>query len=68
MSLDGNPTTADFAGTGGGTANPDFVQRIADQDRSTDAPTDNYPGCGHSPHIERPVEVAAELLALIRHP
>ena len=37
--LDGNPTTADFAGTGGGTANPDFVQRIADQDRSADQPT-----------------------------
>ena len=37
--LDGTPTTADFAGTGGGTANPDFVQRIADQDRTADAPT-----------------------------
>src|SRR6185295_16133019 len=37
--LDGTPTTADFAGTGGGTANPDFVRRIAAQDRSADAPT-----------------------------
>jgi pimeloyl-ACP methyl ester carboxylesterase len=37
--LDGTPTTADFAGTGGGTANPDFVRRIAAQDRSVDAPT-----------------------------
>jgi pimeloyl-ACP methyl ester carboxylesterase len=37
--IDGNPTTPDFAGTGGGTANPDFVQRIAEQDRSTDSPT-----------------------------
>jgi pimeloyl-ACP methyl ester carboxylesterase len=24
-----------------------------------------YPGCGHSPHIERPVEFAAALLALV---
>jgi pimeloyl-ACP methyl ester carboxylesterase len=37
--LDGTPTTADFAGTGGGTANPDFVRRIATQDRSAEAPT-----------------------------
>jgi pimeloyl-ACP methyl ester carboxylesterase len=37
--LDGSPTTADFAGTGGGTANPDFVQRLADQDRGADSPT-----------------------------
>jgi pimeloyl-ACP methyl ester carboxylesterase len=36
--LDGTPTTADFAGTGGGTANPDFVERILAKDRSTDAP------------------------------
>ena len=36
---DGTPTTPDFAGTGGGTANPDFVQRILDGDRSADAPT-----------------------------
>ena len=24
-----------------------------------------YPGCGHSPHIEFPAEVAAELLRLV---
>ena len=36
---DGAPTTPDFAGTGGGTANPDFVQRILAGDRSADAPT-----------------------------
>jgi pimeloyl-ACP methyl ester carboxylesterase len=35
----GTPTTADFAGTGGGTANPDFVKRIAEQDRGGDGPT-----------------------------
>ncbi|MFE9691390.1 alpha/beta hydrolase [Micromonospora sp. NPDC005806] len=37
--LDGTPTTPDFAGTGGGTANPDFVARLAAGDRGTDGPT-----------------------------
>ncbi|MGK5683580.1 alpha/beta fold hydrolase [Actinoplanes sp. URMC 104] len=37
--LEGTPTTADFAGTGGGTGNPDFVARIQAGDRSADAPT-----------------------------
>ena len=37
--VDGTPTTPDFAGTGGGTANPDFVRRIAEGDRGDDAPT-----------------------------
>jgi pimeloyl-ACP methyl ester carboxylesterase len=37
--LDGTPTTPDFAGSGGGTGNPDFVARISAQDRSADAPT-----------------------------
>jgi pimeloyl-ACP methyl ester carboxylesterase len=37
--LDGTPTTPDFAGTGGGTANPDFVARLAVDDRGTDGPT-----------------------------
>jgi pimeloyl-ACP methyl ester carboxylesterase len=36
--LDGTPTAADFAGTGGGTVNPDFVRRIREQDRGTDEP------------------------------
>ncbi|WP_238454788.1 alpha/beta fold hydrolase [Micromonospora sp. ATA51] len=35
----GTPTTPDFAGTGGGTANPDFVARLAAKDRGEDAPT-----------------------------
>lgn len=35
----GTPCFADYAGTGGGTANPDFVQRLADGDRSTEADT-----------------------------
>jgi pimeloyl-ACP methyl ester carboxylesterase len=37
--LDGTPTTPDFAGTGAGTANADFVARLAAKDRSADAPT-----------------------------
>jgi pimeloyl-ACP methyl ester carboxylesterase len=32
--LDGTPTTPDFAGAGGGTANPEFVKRLASGDRS----------------------------------
>jgi pimeloyl-ACP methyl ester carboxylesterase len=37
--LAGTPTTADFAGTGAGTVNPDFVARLAAHDRSADAPS-----------------------------
>ncbi len=37
--LEGTPTTVDFAGTGGGTANPAFVQRLAAKDRSAEDPT-----------------------------
>ena len=32
----GTPTSSDFAGSGGGTANPDFVQRIAQGDRGNE--------------------------------
>jgi pimeloyl-ACP methyl ester carboxylesterase len=35
--LDGTPATADFAGTGGGSANFDFVARIEAGDRSAEA-------------------------------
>ncbi|MBM7504343.1 alpha/beta hydrolase [Agromyces aurantiacus] len=37
--LDGSLMTPDAAGTGGGGANPDFVQRLADGDRTEDAGT-----------------------------
>lgn len=37
--VDGTATTHDFAGTGGGTVNPDFVARMAAGDRSGDEPT-----------------------------
>lgn len=36
---DGEPCTNDFAGSGGGTAAPDFVRRLAARDDSADDPT-----------------------------
>lgn len=36
---DGSRLTDDDAGTGGGAANPDFVQRLIDHDETDDAPT-----------------------------
>lgn len=36
---DGSPCYADFAGSGGGTANPDFVKRLGAFDKSNDADT-----------------------------
>jgi pimeloyl-ACP methyl ester carboxylesterase len=36
---DGTPCFPDFAGSGGGTGNPDFIQRLAAGDRSAEAPT-----------------------------
>ena len=36
--VDGNPCWPDFAGSGGGTANPDFIAGIEAADRSTDDP------------------------------
>ncbi len=35
---DGTPCYPDFAGSGGGTGNPDFTRRIAEGDRSADSP------------------------------
>ncbi|MEV4760418.1 alpha/beta hydrolase [Micromonospora sp. NPDC049559] len=37
--LDGTPTTPDFAGTGAGTANQEFVKLLAAGDRGTERPT-----------------------------
>jgi pimeloyl-ACP methyl ester carboxylesterase len=36
--LDGTPTSPDFAGTGGGSVNPEFVKLLAAGDRSLDNP------------------------------
>ena len=35
---DGTPHFPDFAGSGGGTGNPEFIKRIADHDTSTESP------------------------------
>jgi pimeloyl-ACP methyl ester carboxylesterase len=35
----GTPTYSDFAGSGGGTANPEFVKLLREGDRSADSPT-----------------------------
>lgn len=35
---EGTPTTPDYAGSGGGTGNPEFAQMIADGNRSSDGP------------------------------
>jgi pimeloyl-ACP methyl ester carboxylesterase len=35
---DGTPTTPDFAGTGGGSVNPEFVKRLAAKERDGDDP------------------------------
>ena len=36
--LDGTPCFEDYAGSGGGTGNPEFIKRIADHDTSTESP------------------------------
>ena len=36
--LDGTPCFPDWAGSGGGTGNPEFMQRIADHDTSSESP------------------------------
>ena len=36
--VDGRPCTPDWAGTGGGTAAPDFVRRLAERDARSDEP------------------------------
>jgi pimeloyl-ACP methyl ester carboxylesterase len=38
LGADGRPCTPDWAGTGGGTAAPDFVRRLAERDASGDEP------------------------------
>jgi len=38
VKLDGTPCFPDYAGSGGGTGNPDFTQRIAEHDMSSDSP------------------------------
>lgn len=56
---DGTPCWADFAGSGGGTANPDFVQRLKTKDRSTESqtsPRNVMNGCYVKPPFRHPDE------------
>ncbi|XXF78389.1 alpha/beta hydrolase [Myxococcaceae bacterium GXIMD 01537] len=56
---DGAPCWPDFAGSGGGTANPDFVQRIGRKDRSTESqtsPRSVMNGCYVKPPFKSPDE------------
>jgi pimeloyl-ACP methyl ester carboxylesterase len=41
--VEGTPTAADFAGSGGGTAAPDFVRRLAARDYSEEEPLSSVP-------------------------
>lgn len=59
--LDGRPVAEDFAGSGGGTANPDFCRRLDEGDRS-DGPTSPLttlrqfyvkPGFSFEPEVEQ---------------
>jgi pimeloyl-ACP methyl ester carboxylesterase len=38
VKVDGTPCFPDYAGSGGGTGNPDFTKRIADHDTSSESP------------------------------
>jgi len=38
VKLDGTPCAPDYAGSGGGTGSPEFVQRLAGNDHSSDSP------------------------------
>jgi pimeloyl-ACP methyl ester carboxylesterase len=55
----GTPTFADFAGSGGGTANPDFTQRLAQKDMSEESP--NSPrNVMNTFYVKPPFRVAKE--------
>ncbi|MCY1073125.1 alpha/beta fold hydrolase [Archangium lansingense] len=58
---DGTPCWPDFAGSGGGTANPDFVQRLARKERSAESqtsPRNVMNGCYVKPPFKAPNEEA----------
>ena len=67
---DGTPCFPDWAGTGAGTANPDFTQRLAAGDRSTESPfsprnvlNSSYWAAGHREPPEREEVLLDELLS-----
>jgi pimeloyl-ACP methyl ester carboxylesterase len=57
---DGTPCFPDWAGSGGGTGSPDFVQKLLEKDRSTDSPfsTRNVISTSYwSPNYQAPAEL-----------
>ena len=66
---DGTPCLPDYAGSGGGTGNPEFTQRIADQDASDESPfsprnviNTSYWAPSHRERKEREDMLVAEVL------
>lgn len=66
---DGTPCFPDYAGSGGGTGNPEFTQRIADQDASDESPfsprnviNTSYWAPSHREPKEREDMLVAEIL------
>jgi pimeloyl-ACP methyl ester carboxylesterase len=67
--LDGQPCFPDFAGTGGGTGNPEFIKRIADHDTTDESPfsprnviNSSYWAAGHREPKEREDMLLEEVL------
>lgn len=57
--VEGTPCWPDFAGSGGGTANPEFVERLARKDRSTESqvsPRNVMNACYVKPPFRHPEE------------
>jgi pimeloyl-ACP methyl ester carboxylesterase len=70
---DGTPCFPDYAGSGGGTGSPEFAQRIADGDTSTDSPfsprnvinSSYWPASHHEPKDREDMLVAEILKSVI---
>lgn len=62
--VDGNPTTPDFAGTGGGSVNPEFVRRLASGDRGQDDQTSPR-NVLRSTYVADPASLGADEEALL---
>jgi pimeloyl-ACP methyl ester carboxylesterase len=69
VALDGTPHHEDFAGSGGGTGNPEFTARVAAGDRSAEGDTaprnvmnSSYWRVGHRESPEREEELLGEIL------
>jgi pimeloyl-ACP methyl ester carboxylesterase len=62
--VDGNPTTPDFAGTGGGSVNPEFVRRLASGDRGGDDQTSPR-NVLRSTYVADPASLGADEEALL---